>query len=168
MIPPPTTTTRAREGSEAKVMTARRIYTGQVASRKERIADRESRLQAALVALRDACAHIDNAWMVRRRTATVGGKLRMTIGLEPVWQSLTVADVILALGRHAIRPRAVRPREDIEVRALHVPSDVELDLVLSPKLSAGVRRHLDSLLGRGWEKRPPGGRAMTKPNRQEK
>src|SRR5512143_938889 len=155
MIPPPTTTTGAREGSEAEVMTARRIYTGQVVARKAGIADREARLQATLVALRDACGHVGHAWMIPRRTATVGGALRMTIGLEPVWQPLTLADVIRALGRHEIRPRPARPRAGIDLRAVHVPSGVELDLTLAPKLSGYVRRHLDSSLGRGWEKRPP-------------
>jgi hypothetical protein len=123
--------------------------------------DDESRIQAALVAVRDACGRIGHAWLQQLGTTVVAGTPRVRVRLEPVWQRLTLPDVILALGRHGIRPVTVRPRPGVDLRTRHSETRVEVDILVAEKLSSAARRALDETLGRGWNKR--GGKVAEPP-----
>jgi len=118
-------------------------------------AEREAKLQAALVAVSDSMVHVGYGWLSQRGTVTIRGVLRMTILVEPVWAPITVSTLVLALAKHKIRPRTVRPRPKIDLRARHAPTGVELDFMIAAKLSAGTRRALEGSLGKGWRKRGP-------------
>lgn len=119
-------------------------------------ASADARLQTALVALRDALIPIA-PWMTQGGTTRTRGVLRMTIVLEPVYEPLVLERVVALLETHAIAPRSVRARPGIDLRMVHTPSAVELDLGLRAELSRTTQKYLDKTLGRGWQRRRPGG-----------
>ena len=116
--------------------------------------DRKARVQAAYVALRDSLNAVGHAWITNRGTTTRGVP-RMTIGLEPVWAPVTVDALVRAFAPHGIHMRSTRRLAGIDLRVVHAPTGVALDIAIAPKLTGATKRYLDKLLGRGWQSRPP-------------
>ena len=118
---------------------------------------RDSKLQAALVALRDALGEAGSPWMVNR-SAPGGRGLRIAMDLEPVIEPIAIEMLVPALARHGI---ALGPTRTVNatagapaapvVRATHEATGVELELVLRDKLSGLVRRHLARQHGPRWQ-----------------
>ena len=118
-------------------------------------ADREQRLQAALVALRDAIGEAGCPWIGAQRPARVPrGELCLAMDLEPVIEPIAIDKLVPALARYGIVLGSAAPLGPVDapvVRATHTATGVQYQLRLLAKLSGGTRRELARSLGARWE-----------------
>lgn len=116
-------------------------------------AQREQRLQAALVALRDALGDAGSPWMLSRGTTHRRGVSCIAMDLEPVIEPIAIDKLVPALARHRIElgpTRRFTATGPPVLRATHTPTGVTFELCLKDKLSGQIRRHLVSSFGPNW------------------